>query len=66
VKNSKICPKCSGSTPMREAGIIVFLPALRDEKYNRQDGAFSQKAGIPACPYECPKCHLVELYHEEA
>jgi hypothetical protein len=58
----KTCPKCVDAPVMKPAPVLGMIPA-------RQAGELSSKiisdaCGFPVRAYECPKCHLVELYRE--
>ena len=57
---NKQCPKCPDSI-MIAADYIGVVPAQLDQKYGTQ--TVSSNDGIPVAMYECPNCHLVELYH---
>jgi hypothetical protein len=57
----KTCPKCPGSPVMNAAPVIVVIPAMNDERFVNVK-KISETAGLPVEAYECPLCHLVELY----
>lgn len=59
----KICPKCPGSPVMTAGKIMAIIPGMNDERFVNVE-AISEKGGYPVQVYECPRCHLVELYHE--
>lgn len=58
----KTCPKCLDSPTMKAVPVIGMIPA-------RSGGELSPKVindacGFPVQVYECPSCHLVELYRQ--
>jgi hypothetical protein len=59
----KTCPKCPNSLPMNKSSRPAFIPALLPGQ--TVAGPSDPKPAFPVLIYECPHCHLVELYHEE-
>jgi predicted RNA-binding Zn-ribbon protein involved in translation (DUF1610 family) len=61
----KKCPKCPNSPVMRKAQRTGAIPVLLDERFSTGSGKiYGDKAAITVAAYECPDCHLVELYRE--
>ncbi len=60
----KTCPKCPGSPAMSATAVIGIIPAMNDERFGNIE-KISRTAGFPVRVYECPQCHLVELYRQE-
>lgn len=58
---SKTCPKCPSSPEMVKNDKPFIIPALVDSG----EAPISNRLGGPVQIYECPQCHLVELYHLE-
>jgi len=58
---NKTCPKCPNSPPMTRTDCVFIIPQLGDKKGE----PISSRLGAPVQAYECPRCHLVELYHIE-
>jgi hypothetical protein len=54
----KTCPKCPNSPVMNATPVVSIIPAMSDERF------VNVKCGLPIQAYECPQCHLVELYRE--
>jgi hypothetical protein len=59
----KTCPKCPNSPVMNKAPVIAIIPAMLDDRFPNVK-KISDSSGSPVQLYECPHCHLVELYHE--
>ena len=62
--SQKTCPKCPGSPTMNAARVIGIIPAMNDERFTNIE-KISKTGGFPVQVYECPQCHLVELYRPE-
>jgi hypothetical protein len=58
----KTCPKCPNSPVMRVAPVVGIIPAKSDEVLSAK--VINDACGLPVQAYECPNCHLVELYRE--
>jgi hypothetical protein len=47
------------------AGVMkAIIPGMMDERFVKVK-PISDSAGYPVSVYECPRCHLIELYHED-
>jgi hypothetical protein len=64
VKRQKTCPKCPGSPAMNVTAVIGIIPAMNDDRFPNIE-KISRTSGFPVQVYECPQCHLVELYRPE-
>ena len=60
MQNEMTCPKCTNSPPMKKSELFGFIPALSPNE--KVAGPTEPKPGFPVSIYECPRCHLVELY----
>ena len=49
---------------MTAGPFVAVIPGLNDERFTNVE-SISKKGGYPVRVYECPNCHLVELYHED-
>jgi hypothetical protein len=58
----KTCPKCADAPVMKPAPVVGMIPAKRDSELSAK--IIGDACGFPVRAYECPKCHLVELYRE--
>lgn len=56
----KTCPKCPNSPPMTKTDHVYMIPQIGEKG---EATAISSRNGAKVHAYECPKCHLVELYH---
>jgi hypothetical protein len=59
----KTCPKCPNSPTMIRTDRFFMIPAMAESKAAK--APISDRMGAPVQIYECPHCHLVELYHRE-
>jgi hypothetical protein len=57
-ERNKTCPKCPDSPTMTKTDRVFIIPQLGDK-----GEAISSHLGASVQVYECPNCHLVELYH---
>jgi hypothetical protein len=57
----RTCPKCPDSPEMNASPVIAIIPAMIDENFINVK-KISDRGGLPVQAYECPECHLVELY----
>lgn len=58
----KTCPKCADAPVMKPAPVVGMIPAKQTGELSLK--IISDACGFPVRAYECPKCHLVELYRE--
>jgi len=58
----KTCPKCPGSPSMRAVPVVGMIPARKGAELSAK--IINDACGFPVQVYECPTCHLVELYRE--
>jgi hypothetical protein len=58
----KTCPKCPDAPVMKTAPVVSIIPAMRDERFSTK--VINDACGLAVQAYECPHCHLVELYRE--
>lgn len=58
----KTCPKCVDAPVMQAAPVVGMIPARQTAELSAK--IISDACGFPVRAYECPKCHLVELYRE--
>jgi hypothetical protein len=57
------CPKCHGDRTMLETNFGV--PGYVDPKTKTENGEDGQLAcAIPVRLVLCPRCHLLEMYHD--
>jgi hypothetical protein len=49
---------------MTAGKIVAIIPGMNDEHFVNVK-AVSETGGYPVRVYECPRCHLIELYHED-
>lgn len=61
MESEKVCPKCPNSPPMMKNTGPFMIPALSQNK----KPPISDRMGAPVQIYECPNCHLIELYHDQ-
>ena len=59
----KTCPKCAGAPVMEKSAVVGIIPAKSGSELTAK--VVNEACGLPVLAYECPKCHLVELYREE-
>ena len=59
-ETEKTCPKCLNPPPMTKTEHVFMIPQLSE---NMEGAPISSRLGAPVQAYECPNCHLVELYH---
>jgi hypothetical protein len=60
----KTCPKCPNSPVMHAAPSLTVIPGMLDERFPSFK-KINDKCGLAVRAYECPSCHLVELYREQ-
>jgi hypothetical protein len=58
----KTCPKCAGAPVMEASPVAGIIPARNEVELTAR--VVNEACGFPVRAYECPKCHLVELYRE--
>lgn len=58
----KTCPKCSDAPVMQASPVVGIIPARRTGELSAK--VVNDACGFPIRAYECPHCHLVELYRE--
>ncbi|MGB9510716.1 MAG: hypothetical protein WBU20_03450 [Candidatus Acidiferrum sp.] len=58
----KTCPKCAGAPVMKAAPVAGMIPAK--DAHTLSTKVINEACGFPVRAYECPHCHLVELYRE--
>jgi hypothetical protein len=58
----KTCPKCEGAPAMTASAVVGIIPAKNEEVLTPK--VVNEACGFPVRAYECPQCHLVELYRE--
>jgi ribosomal protein L40E len=58
----KICPKCADRPVMLASRVAGITPARNEVELTAK--VIHDACGLPMRAYECPKCHLVELYRE--
>jgi hypothetical protein len=58
----KTCPKCPGGPEMQASPVVGIIPARRNGELSPK--VVNDACGFPIRAYECPNCHLVELYRE--
>jgi hypothetical protein len=59
----KTCPKCPNSPIMDATPVLGVIPSSLGESFSDAK-VINEKCGLVVRAYECPHCHLVELYHE--
>lgn len=57
----KKCPKCPNSPVMTRTDRVLVIPNLT--RKSDANLAVNLRDGAPVEAYECPSCHLIELYH---
>jgi len=62
VMAEKTCPKCADAPVTKAAPVVGMIPAKQGAELSPK--VINDACGFPVRAYECPKCHLVELYHE--
>jgi hypothetical protein len=58
----KTCPKCADAPVMLVSPVVGIIPARRNGELSAK--VVNDACGFPIRAYECPNCHLVELYRE--
>jgi hypothetical protein len=58
----KTCPKCADAPVMQASPVVGIIPARRNGELSAK--VVNDACGFPIRAYECPNCHLVELYRE--
>lgn len=58
----KTCPKCADAPVMQPSPVVGIIPARSNVGLSTK--VVNEACGFAIRPYECPKCHLVELYRE--
>ena len=58
----KTCPKCPKSPPMTQIKKPGFIFAVFGQEIS---GPSEAKQGFPVYLYQCPDCHLIELYGQK-
>jgi hypothetical protein len=59
----KHCPKCADRPVMKASTVAGIIPAWKNEELSPK--VVNDACGFPVRAYECPSCHLVELYRED-
>jgi hypothetical protein len=58
----KTCPKCPNAPAMNASAVLGIIPAKLEETLSAE--IINDKCGLTVRAYECPHCHLIELYRE--
>jgi hypothetical protein len=65
MESDKTCPRCHNNLPMQKSNFVSFVPTMGDAEHGTLPIIMHEMAGIPVRAHVCPRCQLVEFYHED-